>query len=1493
MIHVPAPTHPVLERFTPATRAWFEATFAAPTQAQLLGWDAISRGEHTLLCAPTGSGKTLAAFLWCLDQLIQRPPVEAAARTPGQSAIGNRSVSVLYVSPLKALSYDIERNLRAPLAGLRIAASREGMALPDIRVATRTGDTATKEREDIRRNPPDILITTPESLYLMLTSRSREVLRSVQAVIVDEIHTMAATKRGSHLALSLERLELLTERPPQRIGLSATQRPLEEVARYLGGDRPVCIADAGARKDLDLEVIVPVDDMANPQLNEGYVPLDPLHGGTGYEGGTSLWPALYPELLELVKGHRSTLIFVNNRRLAERLATRINELAGEELLRAHHGSVSREQRTDIEERLKAGLLPGLVCTSSLELGIDMGAVDLVIQVESPKSVARGLQRVGRAGHQVDAPSVGRIFPKFRGDLLECAVVTRRMHGGLIERTEVPKNPLDVLAQQIVAMCAMDDYTVDELLRVIHRTYTFATLSRDVLESVLGMLAGQYPSDDFADLRPRILWDRATDILSSRNDARTIAIINAGTIPDRGLYGVFLGVGGPRVGELDEEMVYESRPGETFLLGATSWRIEQITRDQVIVSPAPGEPGKMPFWKGDGVGRPLELGEAIGAFTREIASINEPERAVERLTAGHDLDERAARNLLAYLDEEREATGHLPTDRTIVVERFRDELGDWRIVILTPFGGRVHAPWAQAIEAILADRSGFDVQTIWSDDGIAIRFATGDELPSHELLFPAPEEAEDLVTSRLPNSAMFAAHFRENAGRALLLPKRRPGARSPLWLQRQRAANLLGVASRYGSFPIILETYRECLRDVFDLPGLVEILTRVRSREIRVVPVETRDASPFARSLLFDYIAAYMYEGDAPLAERRAQALTLDRSLLRDLLGQDELRELLDPDAFVEVELELQALAENRRARNADQLHDLLRRLGDLSEYELAARVSDPAALPGWLSLLESGHRACRVRIAGEERWIPIEDAGRYRDALGVPPPLGVPEVFLARAGLPLDGLVARYARTHVPFPAHEPAARWAIPELLVREALVRLESSGAILHGDFRPGGAEREWCDPDVLRMLRRRSLARLRREVEPVDQAAFARFLPKWQGVDSRANGIDRLRDALSQLEGLAIPASVLERDILPVRVDGYNPRLLDELGAGGEVAWAGRGRLGRDDGRITLARRDRLASFLVPTPLEEPTDLHGQVLDALRGHGALFFTDLIAATRAPQRQLLDALWDLVWAGEVTNDTFAPLRALAHPRRGTVAKHSPRGRTSPFPPESAGRWSLTPRLMEQGALAATTRAHALATALLERYGVVTREAVSAEGIPGGFSAVYPILKAMEEGGRIRRGYFIEGLGAAQFALPGAVDRLRAERDLPDEPDIRILAATDPANPYGAAIPWPKRGDQKRGLQRSAGSHVVLVNGNPALYIERSGRALVTLPAFESDAGGLAISALMRLATDGKPLTIERIDGEDAAQSTQAPRFRDAGFVSGYRGLTYRPGRELHHAGG
>ncbi|HEX2221105.1 MAG TPA: helicase-related protein, partial [Candidatus Limnocylindria bacterium] len=1162
----------------------------------------------------------------------------------------------------------------------------------------------------------------------------------------------------------------------------------------------------------------------------------------------------------------------------ERMAARLNELAGEELVRAHHGSLAREQRVEIEESLKAGRLPALVATSSLELGIDMGAIDLVVCVESPPSVAAGLQRIGRAGHRVGEPSSGKVFPKYRGDLLQAAVVARRMHDGAIEETRLPRNPLDVLAQQVVAMTALDPWSVDELHRLVTRAESFADLSREQLTGVLDMLSGRYPSDEFAELRPRVVWERGTDRLTARSDARVLAVTSGGTIPDRGLYGVFMvgeaGQPGRRVGELDEEMVYESRVGETFLLGASTWRIEEIRPDRVVVSPAPGEPGKMPFWHGDALGRPVELGRAIGAFTREVEPVvaDAPAAVEERLRRDHDLDELAARNLVAYLGEQRESTGALPSDRTVVVERFRDELGDWRVCILTPYGGRVHAPWSMAVATRVRERFGVDTQTIWTDDGVAVRLpetAALDGADLDELLFPAPEQLDELLTAELGGTALFAARFRENAARALLLPRRRPGQRTPLWMQRQRSADLLEVASKYGSFPIILETYRECLRDVFDLPALREVLAGVRSRQIRVASVETRSASPFASSLLFSYVGSFMYEGDAPLAERRAQALALDRELLAELLGEEELRELLDAAAVADHELELQSLAEGRRARTVDGVHDLLRRLGDLRGDEVAARVAEGLDPDAALRDLEAGRRAVRVRVAGEERWVAIEDVARYRDALGVSPPSGVPDAWLESRATPdeaLDGLLRRWARTHVPFTTSGPADRWGIGSGRVGARLAALASSGALLEGAFRPGGAHHEFCDPEVLRALRRRSLSRLRREVEPVEPDALGRFLPAWHGVGSQASGIDRLLEAVAQLEGVAMPASVLERDVLRARVRDYSPRLLDELGAAGEVVWIGRGALGRDDGRVALYRRDRvdLLASVAADEARPSGDLHARLREHLNRRGASFFRELRAAVPASHgdEELLDALWDLVWAGEVTNDTFSALRAVTLPRsrsRAAGSRRAPR-LLSLGPPRAQGRWSLVADLVGE-ARSPTERAHALALALLERHGVVTREAVAGEGVTGGYAGVYPVLRAMEESGRIRRGYFVAGRGAAQFALPGAVDRLRAVR-VPDRdtaPSVQVLAATDPAQPYGASLAWPRdESGERASLGRVAGAHVVLVDGRAALYVERGGRGLVTLPAAADEevleAALAAVPRLLAPAGSLRELRLERV---------------------------------------
>jgi ATP-dependent Lhr-like helicase len=1317
--------------------------------------------------------------------------------------------------------------LRGPLAGLG----------SELRVAVRTGDTPPKERAAMLREPPDILITTPESLFLLLTSRARETLRSVETVIVDEVHAVAGTKRGAHLALSLERLDQLAEKPIQRIGLSATQRPLEEIGRFVSGGRQIELVDAGRAKELDLRVVVPLDDMREPEEQQ------------------SIWPSIYPEILELVRAHRSTIVFVNNRRLAERLALRLNDLAEEEIARAHHGSLAREQRIEVEELLKNGAIPCLVATSSLELGIDMGAVDLVIQVESPKSVARGLQRVGRAGHELGAVSKGRIFPKFRGDLLESAVVARRMLDGAIEETTIPRNPLDVLAQQVVGLCADEEIAVDELHALVRGAYPFADLSRIQLENVLDMLDGRYPSDEFAELRARVVWDRTAGVVRGRQGARRLAVTNAGTIPDRGLFGVHLVDGGGRVGELDEEMVYEARAGQTFLLGASTWRIEEITRDRVLVSPAPGVPGAVPFWKGEGIGRPYELGEAIGAASRELAALSDG-RAAERLCGEFMLDERAATNLLAFLREQEGATGAVPSDRTIVVERFRDEIGDWRLCILTPFGGRVHAPWALALGARLRESLNLETQAIWSDDGIAIHLPDADATPPVDEVLLEPDQLEELVMQELADTALFGARFRENAGRALLIPRRRPGERTPLWQQRLKAQSLLQVARRYPAFPVVLETYRECLQDVFDLPALKRLLQGLRTRQIDLVDVETASASPYAASLLFDYVATYMYEDDTPAAERRAQALSLDRDLLRELLGQEELRDLIDPGALAELEERLRG-----EARTPDELHDQLRRRGDLRDGEYSDDLAEP---------LLAERRAVQVRVRGERRLIAGEDAGRYRDAVGAMPPGGLPEVFLEADEEPLHSLLRRFARSRGPFTTAEAGEHFGRD---VEPVLRELERRDELVRGELRPGGSEREWCDPEVLRRLRRASLAALRREVEPVEQAAFGRFLPSWQGIDRRAS----LREALVPLQGLALPVALWESEVLPRRVPGYRLEQLDALCASGEVVWVGAGL-----DRVAVYFREDAAALGPPPAADRPErEVHERLRGAL-GRSALFWYDLLADTGLEAEEALPALWDLVWAGEVTNDAWTPLRAgrryQTQARRPQPRRFS-RRRASEIT-ATQGRWSLTGRLFE-----GRPDRRALAELLLERQGIVTRDGVRGEGIPGGYGAVYGELRSLETLGLCRRGYFVEGLGGAQFALGGAVERLRELRPKDgEEQEPLVLAAADPAQPYGAALPWPKRAGAR--AARVAGAHVVLLGGEPALFVERGGRSLVPLREPDVDWLREALAALVAHVRAGcaKRLGVERFNGQPVGDTEIMPLLLEAGFVAGPRRATFRP---------
>ncbi|MGW3497708.1 ATP-dependent helicase [Streptomyces sp. NPDC001020] len=1668
--------HRALDGFSPATRGWFTGAFSAPTAAQAGAWRAIAEGSDVLVVAPTGSGKTLAAFLAALDQLASTPP----------PADPKKRCRVLYVSPLKALAVDVERNLRSPLTGIRHESVRLGLPEPEVKVGIRSGDTPAAERRALATRPPDILITTPESLFLMLTSATRDALTGVETVILDEVHAVAGTKRGAHLALSLERLDELLPKPARRIGLSATVRPVDEVARFLSPRRKVEIVQPESGKEFDLSVVVPVEDL-------GELGGSPVADAAEGAERPSIWPHVEERIADLVQAHRSTIVFANSRRLAERLCNRLNEIAYERatgetlpehhapaelmggsgaaqgappvLARAHHGSVSKEQRALVEEDLKAGRLPAVVATSSLELGIDMGAVDLVVQVESPPSVASGLQRVGRAGHQVGAVSTGVVFPKYRGDLVQSAVVTERMRTGAIESLRVPANPLDVLAQQLVAMTALDTWQFDDLLATVRQAAPFASLPESAFTAVLDMLAGRYPSDAFAELRPRVVWDRVAGTITGRPGAQRLAVTSGGTIPDRGLFGVFLAgsdpkKGGGRVGELDEEMVYESRVGDVFTLGTSSWRIEDITRDRVLVSPAPGVPGRLPFWKGDQLGRPLELGRAVGAFLREVGSLSTEDARLRMLTAG--LDAWAADNVLSYLEEQREACGHVPDDRTIVVERFRDELGDWRVVVHSPFGAQVHAPWALALGARLAERYGMDAQVMHADDGIVLRLPDAD-LMGLDLLDQEPPagasvdmsvgaeqapvgaadvvfdkgEVDQIVTDQVGGSALFASRFRECAARALLLPRRNPGRRTPLWQQRQRAAQLLQVASEFGSFPIVLEAVRECLQDVFDVPGLVELMGDIESRKVRLVEVTTPEPSPFARSLLFGYVAQFLYEGDSPLAERRAAALSLDSRLLAELLGQAELRELLDAEVLTELERELQWLTEDRRVKDIEGVADVLRLLGPLTDAELTERGTEPH----WAQELGAARRAIKVRIAGVDHWAAIEDAGRLRDALGTALPVGVPEAFTEPVKDPLGDLLARYARTHGPFTSANAAARFGLGVAVTEGALQRLSAAGRIVQGEFHPAGIGQEWCDAAVLRRLRRRSLAALRHELEPVAPAALAQFLPQWQhiGGGHGLRGVDGLVRTIEQLQGASVPASALEKLVLPSRVSRYTPGMLDELTAAGEVVWAGAGALPGKDGWVSLYLADTAPLLLPAPPPLELTALHQSVLDALSGGYGLFFrqiADQVRATTHPDAtdpQLADAIWDLAWSGRLTNDTLAPMRSLlgsgrtagstAHRAKRTVprgrygsltATARPQSRTGP--PTVAGRWSLLPAREADP----TVRAHALARTLLDRHGVVTRGAVAAEGVEGGFSATYRILSAFEESGQARRGYVVEGLGAAQFAMDGAVDRLRAVanarergeplpdpgaagpgagngypnefaggsghplapagtpgtgpgpfgaldtasgyggrpddaagagarddledpfatgvtdafgkgRSLPDplsapgfggprsgsgfsaadfgtrsaqglppnrtrstsSPRALVLAAADPANAYGSALPWPEPptgAGHKPG--RKAGSLVVLVDGELALYMERGGKTLLAWPS--APGTGPAEDARLRTAAEALAaaaragslgtVTVERVNGASALSSPFGILLEGAGFIATPRGLRIRP---------
>ncbi len=1521
-----------LDRFSPLTRRWFTGTFAAPTAAQAQAWEAIADGDHTLVIAPTGSGKTLAAFLWAIDRLAHS---EATDRDP--------ATRVLYISPLKALAIDVERNLRTPLAGISRIAEQAGQRAPAISVGVRSGDTPPARRRELIKNPPDILITTPESLFLMLTSAARETLAGVQTVIVDEVHAVAGTKRGAHLALSLERLDALLPEPAQRIGLSATVRPPEEVARFLSGGRRAdprvaSLLPAGARivnppaaKTFDLAVQVPVPDMANLENN-------------------TIWPDVEARIVDLIESHTSTIVFANSRRLAERLTARINEIhaarngvelptppaailasnqiqGAEPLLaRAHHGSVSKEQRAAVEDDLKSGRLKSVVATSSLELGIDMGAVDLVIQVESPPSVASGLQRVGRAGHQVGEISRGVLLPKHRTDIIGCAVSVRRMLDGAIETMRVPANPLDVLAQHTVAACALEPISADVWFDTVRRSAPFAALPRSAFEATLDLLSGKYPSTDFAELRPRLVYDRDTGTLTARPGAQRLAVTSGGAIPDRGLFTVYLASETEkpsRVGELDEEMVYESRPGDVISLGATSWRITEITHDRVLVIPAPGQPARLPFWRGDDAGRPAELGEAIGKFTGELAGLDRTDFETRCTEIGFDAF--ATDNLWSLLQSQREATRTVPSDTTLLVERFRDELGDWRVILHSPYGLKVHGPLALAVRRRLLERYGIDEKPTASNDGIVVRIPdTDDTPPGAELFVFDADEIEPIVTAEVGGSALFAARFRECAARALLLPRRHPGKRSPLWHQRQRAAQLLDVARKYPDFPIVLETVRECLQDVYDVPTLTDLMSRIAQRKVRLLEVETPTPSPFAASLMFGYVGAFMYEGDSPLAERRAAALSLDTALLAQLLGRVELRDLLEPDVVVSTERQLQHLAENRRARDAEGVADLLRLLGPLTEAEIADR-STATEIGPWLDGLLAARRLLHVSYADATWWVAVEDIGRLRDAVGVAVPAGVPADFTESVPDPLGELLSRYARTRGPFSTAAAAARFGLGLRVAADALGRMSAGGKLVRGEFtdQVDGTE-QWCDTEVLRILRRRSLAALRAQVEPVSTAAYARFLPAWQLVGpTGAAGVNGLLSGIEQLAGAAVPASAVESLIFPPRVRDYQPAMLDELLASGEVIWSGAGAISGSDGWVVFHHADT-APLTLPAPADFGlTEAHRAILDVLgapgESRGAFFFRQLASDgsdIAGREEAFKTALWELIWGGMVSGDTFAPVRALltggTRPgtRRPASAAHrhrrAPRlsrysvahAQARPTDPTVAGRWAALPAHEPDS----TLRAHFTAELLMNRYGVLTKNAVASNGsdVPGGFAMLYKVLTALEDAGRCQRGYFIESLGGAQFATAATVDRLRSFADSVDRerPEYHavVLAAADPANPYGAALPWPLRRAADAGHRpgaetghrpgRKAGALVVLVDGELVWFLERGGRSLLTFHP-DAEAHRSAAGALADMVRTGRlaGIVVEKIDGTPVllAAGPTADALTAAGFARTPRGLRMR----------
>ncbi len=1530
-------SHP-LDSFSSPVRHWFRQTFGEATPPQIQGWGPIQRGENTLILAPTGSGKTLAAFLWGIDELYRE-------LSDPQSPAG-RGVRLLYVSPLKALNNDIERNLRVPLEGIRAAAAQQGQDLPELRVAVRTGDTPSQARAAMLKKPPHILITTPESLYLMLTSpRAREMFRTVRTVIVDEIHTLSGNKRGVHLSLSLERLSHLAEGPVQRIGLSATIRPLEEVARFLGGQeatkderrktaesgirpepalsaaeesavrgRPVTIVDAAYDKPLDLRVITAVPDFSS-------LP------------GDSIWPAVIPHVLNDVRTHQSTLIFCNNRRLAERTADRLNAqlsadqseefppgsiealaprgvphdrgifaIGAEGPIRAHHGSMSKEARRKMEEELKAGRLPALVGTSSLELGIDIGAVDLVVQLQSPKSVARGLQRIGRSGHLVGQTSVGRIYTTFREDVVEAAAIARGMLEGDVEATYTPQNPLDVLAQQIVAMVACEDWSASALYALVRQAYPYRLLARSSFDAVLSMLSGKYPN-----VRARLVWDKVNDRLAALPGSRLLATMNPGTISNTGAYNVVLSDRKTRVGELDEEFVFETRVGDTFLLGSKVWRVLEIEDDRIVVGDAAGQVPRMPFWNGDYPWRPFELGERIGRFRREVAEKiagprrEPPEQIQAWLKREFALDENSARNLVAHVQRQLDAVGVMSSDRSIVVESFQDAVGEPRLVIHSPFGGRVNGAWALALTSAIRERTGVEPETQSNDDGILFRFAEMHAEPPVDLVRGMTAvEARERILRELPNSALFGAHFRMNAERALLLPKAHGAKRTPFWLQRLKAKDLLAIVRRYDDFPIIAETYRDCLDDVLDLPHLEEILTRIADGEIRVEPIETLVPSPVASGLLFQFVNVYMYEWDAPKAERQLQSLSLHREMLDDLLQGVDLKDLLKPEAIAQTTAQAQHLATGYQARTSEELALVLEELGDLSMDQIIARSAGDGR--AWLEQL--AHQG-RVRENNVETGHGVETRWTLVSAPATEAALDSPRTTEQETEI-----LRRWLRAAGPISRADILDYYAFDERWLDEVLEHWVQAHEIVRGHFTRDDEE-EFCDRLLLEQIHHRSLTLLRREIQPVSLHAYADFLVRWQHLhpQERLAGEEGLRQVIQQLRGATMPLATWEREALPARLHDFAPGDLGALAASGELVWVGSGSDKR--GHVRLFFRGEGALFLPPPDPNDLSEPARRTYEYLKSEGASFTAELKSAVR--ESLLRDALVELVMRGLVTNDSLQALGELfemprarpglaASPLQAELAARLPgprpltpgryrdakrrvahRMRTQSVraesrPPAPQGRWSLVHRAGVTGpALSEEERADRLAHVLLARYGVLMRESLEHEEGMASWALLYPVLQRMEMRGQVRRGYFVAGLGGVQFALPDAVERLRQAPDASTSGDqaLVVLSAVDPANLFGGELP----GVAVR-FARVPSTSVVLARGQPILVAQDHGERIAT-PG-DADPGSVRRALEAFLAHPGAPrhVAITQWNGDAVLGGPFQPLLHSLGFFRMHKGM-------------